>query len=58
MIRKFHFIVPGTTVMEAMQLMIREQISCLPVLKDGKLCGIVTEKDMERVWKKMKGESE
>lgn len=55
MLSKFYFITPGTTVMEAMQLMIREQISCLPVLKDGKLCGIVTEKDMQRVWEKMKG---
>lgn len=54
MIRNFIFISPGTTIMEAMQIMLREQISCLPVLKDGKLCGIVTDKDTVRTWDKMK----
>ncbi len=55
MLRSFVFIHPGTTIMDAMQLMIRHQISCLPVLHDGKLCGIVTDKDTGRVWEKMKG---
>lgn len=38
---------------EAMELMLREKIGCLPVVKNRKLIGIVTEKDMTRIWEKL-----
>lgn len=53
MIRNFIHIPPGTGIIEAMQLMIRENVSCLPIVRDGKLCGILTEKDTKRTWQKM-----
>src|SRR5262249_31895387 len=37
---------PSTTVEEATQLMLKHQISGLPVLEDGKLVGIITTSDV------------
>lgn len=53
MVREFHRIPAGTTVLDAMQILLRENISCLPVMCDRRLCGIVTDKDLARVWEKM-----
>ena len=36
---------PEDSTREAMNLMRRQRIACLPVVKDGKLVGIVTERD-------------
>lgn len=36
---------PGATTLEAIQLMQQHRIGSLPVVKDGKLVGIVTERD-------------
>jgi CBS domain-containing protein len=38
-----------TTLREAAQLMLRQQIGALPVVRDGELVGIVTESDLLRV---------
>lgn len=40
---------PETTTMEAIELMERNKISCLPVLQDGHLVGIVTERDLIKI---------
>ncbi len=44
---------PETSIQEAMDIMLREKIGSLPVLKNGKLIGIVTDKDMRRIWDKL-----
>lgn len=44
---------PETSIQEAMDIMLREKIGSLPVLKNGKLIGIVTDKDMRRIWGKL-----
>jgi predicted transcriptional regulator len=36
---------PETSTLDAISLMRREKIDCLPVVKDGRLVGIVTERD-------------
>jgi CBS domain-containing protein len=41
-------IAPDRTVKEAAQLMVEKQIGCLPVTKNGKLIGMVTETDILR----------
>ena len=38
-------VTPETRTLEAIQLMRRHRVGCLPVLKDGRLVGIVTEYD-------------
>ena len=38
-------VTPETTTLEAIQLMRDKHLSCVPVLKDGKLVGMVTEED-------------
>ena len=38
-------VAPETPTLEAIQLLRRHQVSCLPVLKHGKLVGIVSERD-------------
>ncbi|MCB0761272.1 MAG: CBS domain-containing protein [Flavobacteriales bacterium] len=51
---------PHTDVRHAMLLMIDKAISCLPVVEEDELVGIVTDKDLRDVWEKMnkKDESE
>jgi acetoin utilization protein AcuB len=39
-----------TPIEEAAQLMLERKIGCLPVLRDGKLVGIITESDMFRTF--------
>ncbi|MFZ9886607.1 MAG: glutamate-cysteine ligase family protein [Myxococcota bacterium] len=36
---------PDTTLLEAMELMREKRVGCLPVVKDGRLVGLVTERD-------------
>jgi CBS domain-containing protein len=36
---------PETSTLDAIQLMRKHKISCLPVVRDGKLAGIITEHD-------------
>jgi CBS domain-containing protein len=36
---------PETSSLEALELMRSRRIGCLPVVKDGRLVGIVTERD-------------
>ncbi len=36
---------PETSSLEALELMRSQRIGCLPVVKDGRLVGIVTERD-------------
>lgn len=38
-------IAPATTTLEAIQIMRRERVGCLPVVDGGRLVGIVTERD-------------
>jgi CBS domain-containing protein/gamma-glutamylcysteine synthetase len=40
---------PETTTLEAIELMRREKVACLPVVTDGRLVGIVSERDFLRV---------
>jgi CBS domain-containing protein len=40
---------PETTTLEAIQIMRRKGIGCLPVLEDNRLAGIVTEYDFMRI---------
>jgi CBS domain-containing protein len=37
---------PETSTVEAIRLMREQQLACLPVLRDGKLVGLVTEHDL------------
>ena len=37
---------PDTPTVEAIRLMREKNLACLPVLRDGKLVGIVTEHDL------------
>jgi len=39
-------VAPETRTLDAMRLMRAEQVSCLPVVSDGKLVGIITERDL------------
>ena len=36
-------ILPSSTILNAMQIMRKEKIGCLPVVKDGELIGMITE---------------
>ncbi len=40
---------PETATVEAIQLMRREQVGCLPVVREGKLVGIISERDLIEV---------
>ncbi len=42
-------ITPDTRTLDAIRLMRREQVACLPVVKDNKLMGIITERDFMSV---------
>ncbi len=39
---------PEATVLEVCQLMVKEQVGALVVLADGRLCGIISERDVVR----------
>lgn len=45
---------PGADIRYAMLLMLDEGISCLPVIEQGKLIGILTDKDTQSIWGKIK----
>lgn len=40
---------PETSTLEAIMLMRREKVDCLPVVKEGRLVGIITERDFIEV---------
>lgn len=42
-------VTPDTPTVEAIQLMRNHQVACLPVVRDGKLVGIVSERDLIEV---------
>ena len=43
-------VMPGTPTLEAIELMRRHRVGCLPVVEDGsRLVGIITERDLIRV---------
>lgn len=42
-------VVPETTTLEALEMMREKHVSCLPVTRDGKLVGIVTEADFTQI---------
>jgi acetoin utilization protein AcuB len=48
---------PQTTVEEAVQLMLKHQISGLPVVENGKVVGIITTSDVLRAFLEMTGAS-
>jgi acetoin utilization protein AcuB len=48
---------PSTTVEDATQLMLKHQISGLPVLENGKLVGIITTSDILKAFLEMTGAS-
>ncbi|MEZ5063625.1 MAG: glutamate-cysteine ligase family protein [bacterium] len=49
MTRNVVTIPPETTTLEAIELMRRRKVACLPVVTDGRLVGIVSERDFLRV---------
>jgi CBS domain-containing protein len=49
MIRDPRTVTPETPTLDAILLMRREKIDCLPVVKDGRLVGILTERDFIEV---------
>jgi len=48
---------PDEDIKYAMLLMLDEGISCLPVIEQGKLIGIITDKDTQSIWSKIKKNS-
>ena len=42
-------VLPTTPTLEAIELMRRQKVGCLPVVEDGRLVGIITERDLIRV---------
>ena len=42
-------VAPETSTLEAIEIMKRHQIGCLPIVKEGRLVGIVTERDFMNV---------
>lgn len=48
---------PNDDIKYAMLLMMDEGISCLPVIEQGKLIGILTDKDTQTIWTKIKKNS-
>ena len=49
MTRNVHTVTPETPTLEAIALMRKYQISCLPVVDRGRLVGILTERDFVRI---------
>ncbi len=45
---------PDDDIRYAMLLMLDEGISCLPVIEQDKLIGIITDKDTQSIWSKIK----
>ncbi|MEZ5472187.1 MAG: CBS domain-containing protein [Marinicella sp.] len=43
------FVTPKTTTVKAIQIMRNNRISCLPVVEDGKLVGVITEYDLIKI---------
>lgn len=46
-------VTPETTTLEAIKVLDRHKIGCLPVVRDGKLVGIVTEHDFVEISKRL-----
>jgi len=44
--KKLITVMPGTPLEEAKELMQKNKINCLPVVRDKKLVGIITSKDL------------
>ena len=44
-----HAVTPSTTSLDAIELMRAKRVSCLPVVDEGKLVGIVTEADFTMI---------
>jgi CBS domain-containing protein/gamma-glutamylcysteine synthetase len=44
---------PNTTIVEAMEVMQKRKIGCLPVVQDDELIGIITESDFLRITKRL-----
>jgi len=53
MIKDPFFVDPTCTTQEAMQFMLEKKISCLPVIQNGQLVGLLTDIDMEKLHKKI-----
>lgn len=49
---------PNDDIKYAMLLMIDKKVSCLPVVERDELIGIITDKDTQDIWKKMKKRSD
>ena len=49
MISKLETVAPETTTQDAVRLMRERKVSCLPVVKEGRLVGIVSESDFVRI---------
>ncbi len=47
--RDVHTVEPGTPTLEAIRVMREHRIACLPVVKQGRLVGIVTEHDFAQI---------
>jgi CBS domain-containing protein len=45
---------PNDDIRFAMLLMLDKKLSCLPVVEKGELIGIITDKDTQEIWDKMK----
>lgn len=54
MIKDPFFVDPSCTTQQAMQFMLERKISCLPVIQNGQLVGLLTDIDMERLHQKMR----
>jgi len=54
MVKKPITIGPNMDIKVAMLLMIDKGLSCLPVIEKNQLIGIITDKDTQKVWNKMK----
>ena len=53
MIKDPFFVDPSCSTQQAMQFMLEKKISCLPVIQNDQLVGLLTDIDMERLHKKM-----
>lgn len=46
MVNRLHTVPPETSIPDAVGLMAEKQVSCLPVVEQGRLLGLVTERDL------------
>jgi acetoin utilization protein AcuB len=44
---------PDTSISDAITLMKEKNISCLPVIVDKKLMGLISERDFVRIWEEV-----